>query len=80
MNKPKPLLEFYRDTATKDNVHAYLVEFMKEQAVKELFEKESDSGAQAVAEAKKYIDLAFENMDYLFGGKVVKKEQINEAR
>ena len=79
-NKPQPLSEFYRDTATKENVHAYLVEFLKEQAVKELFDNESDSGAQAVALAKKYVDLAFENMDYIFGNKVDKKEQVNGAR
>lgn len=80
MSKPKPLLEFWRDTDTKDNVHLYLVEFLKEQAVKEIFNNESDSNTQAVALAKRYIDLAFENLDILFQSKVVKKEQTNEAR
>lgn len=78
--KPKPLSEFYRDTATKDNVHAYLVEFLKEEAIKQLFEQENDFETQAVAQAKKYIDLAFENMDLLFEAKVAKKNQPNEAR
>ena len=76
----KSLKEFYNDTATKDNVYLYLVEFMKEQAVKELFEDQLELNAQGVALAKKYIDLAFENMDYLFGGKVAQKEIKNEAR
>jgi len=76
-NKPQPLSEFYRDAATKDNVHAYLVEFLQQEAVKKVFNREDTS---AVAEAKEMIDAAFNEMDYLFGGKVEKKEQVNEAR
>jgi hypothetical protein len=78
--QPKSLLEFYKDTDTKDNVHAYLIEFLKEQAIKELFEGNADSDAYTIALAKKVIDKAFDNLDYLFGGKVEKKEQINGAR
>jgi len=78
--QPKSLLEFWRDTDTKDNVYAYLVEFMEQQAVKELFSNESELNAQAVSQAKRYIDLAFENMDVIFNPKVAKREQVNEAR
>lgn len=76
----KSLMEFWRDEGTRDNVHAYLIEFLKEQAVKELFENESESNAQAVAQTKRYVDLAFENMDLLFDTKASKKNIINEAR
>jgi hypothetical protein len=73
----KPLSEFYRDTATKDNVHEYLVQFLKDEAVRMLMAKEEIKG---IAEAKEFIDKAFENMDYLFGAKAKKKDQVNEAR
>jgi len=75
--QPKPLYEFYKDTATKENVLHYLVQFLEEEAVKKVFNKEDVS---AVAEAKEVIDKAFDNMDYIFGAKVAKKEQTNEAR
>ena len=71
------LQTFYKDTATKDNVHAYLVQFLEGEAIKKVFNREDTS---AVAEAKEMIDKAFNEMDYLFGGKVAKKEPINEAR
>jgi hypothetical protein len=80
MKKPIPLQEFWKDKATKDNLQNYLVEFLKEQAVKEIFDNESESNTQALAQAKRYIDLAFDNMDLLFEGKAEKKEVINEAR
>lgn len=78
--KDNSLQTFYRDTDTKDNVHAYLIEFFKGQAVKEIFDNESDINTQALAMSKRYIDLAFENMDLMFNPKVGKKEQTNEAR
>lgn len=73
----KSLQEFYQDTTTKDNVHSYLIDFLKEEAVRKLFDKEDVS---AVAEAKEMIDKAFENMDVIFRPKLEAKEQINEAR
>lgn len=73
----KSLKEFYNDTETKDNVHAYLVEFLKQETIRKVFNKED---ATALGEAKEIIDKAFENMDYLFGAKVAKKEPINQAR
>lgn len=73
----KSLLEFHQDTETKNNVHSYLVDFLKEEAIKKVFDKEDVS---AVAEAKEMIDKAFENMDIIFRPKLEVKEQKNEAR
>ena len=71
------LLEFYKDKTTKNDVQAYLVQFLKDEAVRMLMDKEDVKG---VAEAKEYIDKAFENLDLLFSPKVKGKKIINEAR
>lgn len=73
----KSILEFYQDTTTKDNVHSYLIDFLKEEGIRKLFAKEDVS---AVAEAKDMIDKAFENMDVIFKKKEEAKPIINEAR
>ncbi len=73
----KSLLEFYQDTDTKNNVHSYLVDFLKEEAVRKVFDREN---VESVAEAKEMIDKAFENMDVIFKPKQEYKPQINEAR
>ena len=73
----RSLLEFYQDKDTRENVHNYLVEFLKEEAVRKLFNKEDVS---AVAEAKEMIDKAFENMNIIFAKKETSKQPINEAR
>ncbi len=73
----KSLLEFYNDKDTKNNVQEYLVQFLKEEAVRLLMAKEEVKG---VAEAKEYIDKAFDNMDTLFAPKSKSKKQKNEAR
>ena len=73
----KSLKSFYNDSDTKENVYNYLIEFLQGVAIKKVFNKED---ATAVGEAKEIIDKAWENMDYLFGKKVAKKELINEAR
>lgn len=73
----KSLLEFYQDTDTKNNVHSYLVDFLKEEAVRKVFDREN---VESVAEAKEMIDKAFENMDVIFKPKQENKPQINEAR
>lgn len=73
----KSLKEFYQDVETRNNVYEYLVQFLSEQAIKKVFAKEDVS---AVAEAKEMIDLAFENMDLIFQGKLKEKELKNEAR
>lgn len=68
----KSLSEFYKDTDTKDNVHEYLLEFYKEEAVKRLLNRED---AIALADATDLLNKAFENMDSLFTPKVERKEQ-----
>lgn len=73
----KSLQEFYQDKHTRENVHSYLIDFLKEEAIRKVFDKEDVS---AVAEAKEMIDRAFENMDIIFKPKLETKEQINEAR
>ena len=73
----KSLIEFYQDTDTKNNVHEYLVQFFKEEAVRRLMERED---AVALADAVELTDKAFENMDLLFSPKVEGKEIKNEAR
>lgn len=77
MKQPLPLSEFYKDTATKDNVKNYLIEFFKEEAVRRLMARED---AVAVADAVELVEKAFENMDNLFSPKIIKKSNINEAR
>lgn len=72
----KSLLEFYNDKETSKNVHNYLTEFLKDQAIKKVFDKEDVSG---VAQAKEIIDAAFENLEVMFLPKVVKNTN-NEAR
>ena len=73
----RSLLSFYKDEDTRENVHNYLTEFLSQEAVKKVFNKEDVS---AVAEAKEMIDKAFENMGIMFQETKVGKEQINEAR
>ena len=73
----KSLIEFYQDTDTKNNVHEYLSEFLKGEAIKKVFKREDTSG---IAEAKECIDKAFENLETLFAPKSEGKEIKNEAR
>ena len=73
----KSLTEFYQDTDTKNNVHEYLSQFFKDEAVRRLMNRED---AVALADATDMLDKAFENMDILFSPKVEGKEIKNEAR
>ena len=75
--KDNSLLTFYQDTATKDNVYNYLIEFLRAEAIKKVFDKEDVS---AVSEAKAMIDKPFGNLELMFQPKVKKRNQINEAR
>lgn len=68
---------FYNDKNTKEEVHAYLVDFLKEEGVRKLFDKEDTAG---VAEAKEMIDKAFDNLEVLFASKSAPKNINNEAR
>lgn len=73
----KSLQEFYNDRDTKDNVHAYLLQFFQEEAVRRLMNRED---AIALADATDMLDKAFENMEVLFSPAVNKKKQLNESR
>lgn len=59
----KILNEFWKDTALKDTVHEYLVEYLKQEAVRLLMDREEP---YAVADAKECIDKAFTNLDDIF--------------
>jgi hypothetical protein len=72
----KSLKEFYADTETRDNVKAYLVQFLTEEAVKKVFNREDVGG---VAEAKEIIENAFAQMELMFQPKVEKNTE-NESR
>ena len=71
------LQDFWMNKAIKNEVQDYLVSFLKEEALRKLFDKEDVS---AVAEAKEMIDKAFENLDVIFQAKSEKKDVVNEAR
>ncbi|MCK9371042.1 hypothetical protein M0R04_14115 [Candidatus Dojkabacteria bacterium] len=73
----KSILEFYQDTDTKNNVHEYLAQFFKEEAVRRLMNRED---AVALADATDMLNKAFENMEVLFAPKSEGKEIKNEAR
>lgn len=76
----KSLQEFYNDKEAKDNVYNYLIEQLEKEALRMLFTGTPDDNAYQVAEAKKVIDKAWENMDLMFGAKPKKREQINGSR
>lgn len=73
----KTLQDFWMNKEVKNTVQDYLVQFLKEEGVRKIFEKEDVS---AVAEAKEMIDKAFENLDVIFQPKPKRVEQVNEAR
>lgn len=69
------LRDFYANEELRKEVHAYLVEFLRERAIEKVFNKEN---TEAIAEAKDTIDEAFENLSVLFPRKT-NKEVVNEA-
>ena len=71
------LKDFYLDKSIRSEVQDYLINFLKEEALRKLFDKEDVS---AVAEAKEMIDKAFENLDVMFMSRADAKEVKNEAR
>lgn len=73
----KSLQQFYLDVDTRNNVKNYLIEFLKQEAVKKVFAKEDIIG---IADAKDCIEKAFDKLEVLFGEKPKPKEPINEAR
>lgn len=78
----KSLQEFNNDKETRNNVHEYLVEFMQQEAVRVLFNRENTENymnPESIADAKELVDRAFENLDVLFSAKP-KKNTENSAR
>lgn len=73
----KSLQEFYNETETRDNVKNYLLDFLKEEGSKKMFNKEDVTG---YADAKEIIEKAFDNLEYLFASKPKEKVIVNEAR
>lgn len=73
----KSIKEFYTDAETRDNVKSYLLDFIKEEGCKKMFDKEDVSG---YADAKEIIEKAFNEMEYLFSPKPKEKIILNEAR
>jgi len=76
----KSLKTFYDNSEMRDNVYNYLIEQLEKEALRMLFTGTPNDNAYQVAEAKKVIDKAWENMDNLFSPKTKKREQTNEAR
>ena len=74
---PNSLKDFYLNESMRNDVKTYLMDFLKDEAVKRLMAREE---SYAVADANEIIVKAFENLEILFSPKVEEKEQINEAR
>lgn len=71
------LQEFHENKDLKNNVHAYLIEYLEGQAVKMVFNKGDVSG---IPDAKVVIDKAFDYLDTLFAPKSQSKDKKPEAR
>lgn len=82
MPTDKSLQSFYSDVELRENVHAYLVNFLKEEAIKDLFDDPTDTKWDyfTMRTAKVMIDRAFENLDNLFGKEKPKPIGENPAR
>ena len=74
---PSALKDFYLNEVMRNDVKEYLNDFLKDEAVRMLMNREEP---YAVADAKEVLDKAFQNLEVLFSPKVKEKEQINEAR
>lgn len=74
---PSALKDFYLNEVMRNDVHAYLVDCLKAQAIKKAFDRQDTS---SVAEAKEMIDTAFSDLEILFTPKKDEKEIKNEAR
>ena len=70
------LRDFYFNEELRNEVHNYLVTFLKERAIEKVFNKED---TKDIAEAKNTIDEAFENLGVLYP-QDKRKDSINEAR
>ena len=74
---PSALKDFYINEVMRNDVKAYLIDFLKVQAIEKAFNREDTS---AVAEAKEVLDKAFENLEVIFSSKSEGKAIVNEAR
>ncbi len=74
---PSSLKDFYLNEIMRNDVHAYLMDCLKVQAIEKAFNREDTS---SVAEAKEIIDKAFNELEILFASKSEGKELKNEAR
>lgn len=61
-----PLKNFHSDVHTREAVHAFMLEFLREKAVDKVFSKQAIAG---VYEAKKIIDEAFNKLEEMFAEK-----------
>lgn len=64
----KIIYEFWKDTVLKDAVHEYLVSYLKDEAIRRLFNKNDmdESTVYGFPEASLVIEGAFTNLDELF--------------
>lgn len=74
---PSSLKDFYLNEVMRNDVHTYLIDFLKVQAIDKAFAKEDVSG---IADAKEVLDKAFSNLEILFTPESEVKESKNEAR
>jgi len=71
------LKDFYINEGMREEVKAYLQQYLEVKALEKVFAKED---TQAMAEAKEVIDEAFENLEVLFPKKEDLREQKNHSR
>ena len=74
------LKDFYINESMRNDVKAYLIDFLKEKALEKLFDDTYEKSLFGFAEAKMVIESAFENLEVLFSPKVKEKEMTNQAR
>ena len=68
--------DFYFNKELREGVHNYLIDFLKERAIKDVF---SGQDVTPVAKAKNIIDDAFENLEIMYAPKH-KKSVVDDAR
>ena len=71
----KLLNKFYADFQVKAEVKEYLIDYLKQMAVKKAFAGEDTSG---IKEARQCIESAFRDLDNLYGEKKSKKVTSNK--
>ena len=71
------LKQFYNDEHLREELLAYLHAFIDEEALKRVYAKEDVS---SVADARKLLDLAFSNLENLYGIKDKTPVTKNQAR